>query len=66
MYVLLDTRGLVRAISLKSVNREDAKTEAFEMLSNDERCGCKTLEEYQDWLDCSQWYHISELELPTA
>ena len=62
MFVLIDTREEAKAKILNHVSIEDAERWAFADLSDTEKDDCQTLEEYQESLGGTQWYHVVEAE----
>ena len=62
MFVLIDTREEAKAKILNHVSIEDAERWAFTDLSDTEKDDCQTLEEYQESLGGTQWYHVVEAE----
>ena len=64
MFALVDTRDCVRVVLLDARLHEEAVRLAFEMLSNDEVEGCDNLEEYEDSLGGTQYYHVVNVDNP--
>ena len=64
MFALIDTRDSARAVLLDASSIEEAGTMAFEMISKEELDGCDNLEEYQDSLGATQYYHVASVENP--
>lgn len=64
MFALVDTRDCVRVVLLDASSIEEAGTMAFEMISKEELYGCDDLEEYQDSLGATQYYHVAIVSNP--
>ncbi len=62
MYALVDTRDQIKVTKLNTEDREMAEKLAMAMLSSEEKIGCETLEDYQESLTISGWYHVVWLD----